>query len=1155
MVGLIALCAVLLPLVFRGPRLAWALGKALPPMQGEIHLGGGRLGVGALFSLALGRPTSLVLQDLRVLDPEGVEVFWAADLRAALAVERAPLRIVIHDLRPGVSRWRLARMRTRGGIGFLAAFVPRGRRPELAPPGRPAPPVERERPVRPEGATRPPGEPRLQFAIASAHLDGTRATFDFPGWGLDLQDIRATGSFWAGLRGDGRPPIGFEVRDIHARGGGGLRIGAGRQAAQVPFDKARLHWIGTPSHAPADLLLLVSGATTGRSRLSGRAQFVSLFASRRALTAAPGLPRPGMEIDADWEEAADALDALVKQRGLRGVAVAGEGAHVEVRVRGPFRQLQGRFEAEKLDLTVAGFRLRDLALDLGLRTSPLRVGLDRLSFKSPGGGGIEAYGVFSGSGNARLRMQVDRLATGALVPPYLRPLVGGTAQGWLAARADIPRQSFVLEGMELTLERDRRGPLPRTIRLFTGAPSGAATTGDVLHGSLEGVRYQRGTLSVRRAAASAFGAQVAASLALHTRGLDRDGKTPHLEFGFDARNLDLRKALPRFPVSGRLSMSARASGPLDDLTAHLRFLPPGRLTVFDQPYGLPPQVDLRVRGDLLVLSPFSLAPPGGGQLTVAGKLVFDREVELDLDLRDHRLDRLPVLARRMVGVAGDVSASLRLRGRPEEPRLSGTLDLDAREVPLTALLPGVPGLDRAGLRLAGGFELAVSRRKPMQIGAEIRDLQLAYGCSGARRPVRAGSCVRFQNSGPMRLRSVGGMRRIELDRTRLRTAGSDFSLAGRLSEGDLDARLEGRFAVGLFEPFYRRWPVSVAGTIGAALHVGGSTRAPRVEGTLRVAEPLVVRHRSGRIELQMVEGELALRGGRLFASGVQLLGHGVRLRLDGEAPGGRADPDSPLRLRLGGEIDTALLARSFPEVVTRASGTVRLDGKLEGSLAAPRLDGQVEIGALSARLRQRDLEITVQPARIEVRENRVTLSGLTVDTRPGGRLVVGPPGAPAQLEILKLVPFVMGQVRLPVAGRGLNVALPWLTLQQGAFDVILQGDADQGPIWLKGRAEVGAGRYWPLRGPRTGGAGGNAAARVQRRLPRSMRPASLPIQLDLQVVGDGQRFVIDPGWLPDLHLDLDVRIGGTAARPRVVWDADPRGLWTRFVMMIYRWVS
>jgi hypothetical protein len=414
--------------------------------------------------------------------------------------------------------------------------------------------------------------------------------------------------------------------------------------------------------------------------------------------------------------------------------------------------------------------------------------------------------------------------------------------------------------------------------------------------------------------------------------------------------------------------------------------------------------------------------------------------------------------------------------------------------------------------------------------------------------------VRFENGTPLRIRSRGGLDLVELERTRLRSGESDIAVAGKLAAGQLDAQVEGRLAVGLFAPLYRRSQLALQGVVQAALQARGPARAPRLGGTLEVLEPLVARHRSGRIELRVTEGMLTLDEHRLRASGLVLSGHGLKLRLDGDLPAGRgANRDSPFRLLLAGELDAAVLARSFPEVVASASGRLEVQGRLEGTLADPHLDGEATFGALAARLHTRGLQIFVHPGRLQARQNLITAEALTVDVTPGGRLILGPPGRPVRVQLAQLVPFVLGELQLPVVGRNLHLDLPWLTLEQGALDVDLRGDASQGPLRLTGRVELGAGRYRPARQPRPGP--GSPVARVARRLPRSMRPATLPVLLDVQVVSNGERFVIDPGWLPDLHFGLDVQVRGTAVRPQVKWEAAPRGLYSRLVLLLYRLFS
>ena len=63
------------------------------------------------------------------------------------------------------------------------------------------------------------------------------------------------------------------------------------------------------------------------------------------------------------------------------------------------------------------------------------------------------------------------------------------------------------------------------------------------------------------------------------------------------------------------------------------------------------------------------------------------------------------------------------------------------------------------------------------------------------------------------------------------------------------------------------------------------------------------------------------------------------------------------------------------------------------------------------------------------------------------------------------------------------------------------------------------------------------------------------MKLDLRVQSDGQRFVVDPGWLPNLHLGLDVRVGGTLAKPAVLWDAEGKGAYSRFALFLFKLFS
>ena len=65
----------------------------------------------------------------------------------------------------------------------------------------------------------------------------------------------------------------------------------------------------------------------------------------------------------------------------------------------------------------------------------------------------------------------------------------------------------------------------------------------------------------------------------------------------------------------------------------------------------------------------------------------------------------------------------------------------------------------------------------------------------------------------------------------------------------------------------------------------------------------------------------------------------------------------------------------------------------------------------------------------------------------------------------------------------------------------------------------------------------------------------LPVALDVRVKSNGNRFVIDPGWLPDLHMDLDLQLTGSSDRPKLSWQADAKGIYSTIALFLYRLLS
>ena len=139
---------------------------------------------------------------------------------------------------------------------------------------------------------------------------------------------------------------------------------------------------------------------------------------------------------------------------------------------------------------------------------------------------------------------------------------------------------------------------------------------------------------------------------------------------------------------------------------------------------------------------------------------------------------------------------------------------------------------------------------------------------------------------------------------------------------------------------------------------------------------------------------------------------------------------------------------------------------------------------MDLKLRYRDTRVLVRSGRLQASGRRLQLDRLVADLFPGGQVVLGPAGRPAEVEVLHLVPPTFGQVSLPARGERLQLESPWLSLSDGRFDVQLAGDGDSVGRWCSAaRATSLAGELRPRRQPRAGGAS-RIAGRSRRRFAR-----------------------------------------------------------------------
>jgi translocation and assembly module TamB len=139
--------------------------------------------------------------------------------------------------------------------------------------------------------------------------------------------------------------------------------------------------------------------------------------------------------------------------------------------------------------------------------------------------------------------------------------------------------------------------------------------------------------------------------------------------------------------------------------------------------------------------------------------------------------------------------------------------------------------------------------------------------------------------------------------------------------------------------------LGVAGDVGLAMQVGGTSKAPTLSGVARLADG-----RFGDFHAPLVEGVVKYADRRLDANldlwrtGENILQVEAHLPLDLAFKGAKERrPDGPISVRAHTDsVDLGILEAVTP-AVTQVHGTLGADVQVEGTWAAPRLAGKIDV--------------------------------------------------------------------------------------------------------------------------------------------------------------------------------------------------------------------
>jgi autotransporter translocation and assembly factor TamB len=733
--GLLVVGLAAATVLLQGPRLARLVGGFLPTFAGKLEVAGISWQPRLFMDLLRDRPTPIVVEGLRITDPEGVDVLRAPRLELKVRPRAAiGLKIYLSDVKLGQgSYWRFAKMKTRDEIGFLQWF--RIKEDEDAP--RPPPPPKQE-----------PDEGGFVFQIVNADLDGLTAEFDFPGaWGLVLRDVKSPASLL--IEGSF---VGWDAAGLVARKGGSLTI----LTDVLPFDRVEVTRVATTRAWPDNIFLDVAAAHTGRARLTAKGMFTGIY----GYGVPPGAPGPpsGIDLRAHISDAADALAAVAAGRNIAGLRIAGEAASVDAHLHDAFERLKIDGRIAGLDVSYDSYQARRLgmefALDLG---EPMSVVVSRLGFEAPGGGALALEASLRGT-RADARLRFNRLTTDSYLPAGLRKLGAGVLHGGFRVSADLATKALELEGMNLSLRRRFSAGAPRSITVLGQARASrdaASTRGVVIKvpgatvtaSGRFGLAHQvlglglravasdlprllatlgvppyarsadlavdvggtvtapegKGTVTVRgiglpglppigvlaaafslqggtarldSLTADAFGGQLRArgSARLWNGTLARMLKQPVIELRLDGRQIELATLVAGGAISGRVDVQASVEGPLDAWRADVRLPPGAELVVLGQRWRLD-GIELFADARGAEVRAARLRGPGSGRVELRGRLAYAGEMQWDVSVVDLPLAALPGVADAGVAAEGRLSLQLAMLGTVARPQLRGVLQL------------------------------------------------------------------------------------------------------------------------------------------------------------------------------------------------------------------------------------------------------------------------------------------------------------------------------------------------------------------------------------------------------------------------------------------------------------------------------------------------
>ena len=1266
-IGLVALISVVLAgavLFVQGPRLAAIVNGVLPPMKGRLHFDSIRWQPRLLVDLITDQATPMVVEGLKITDPEGTTVLDAPNL--GVSVRLGTLigggGIILSDLKVGPkSVWLFAKMKKEKGIGFLSSFDPKNPTPPPPPP--------------PPGAKK--GKPFV-FQIVNADLNGFRAIFDFPGvWGLDLRDIHSPAS----LLVDGEGFVGWDVVGLQARQGGYLRV----MTEELPFDSVVVDRVATTREWPDDIFLDLKMARTGKSELVGRGFFTGIYGANSV---------GGIKIHAEFDHATDALTAVAKPHGISGLRLSGDNAKVVGDLWDPYDTLKIKAAISNLDAAYDTYQAKQIALKAGILFAPteptMTITVDELSLGSPSGGRFTT-GVTMAGDAVTANLDFDHFGTEDYLPDSLKKLAAGKVQGHMGVDANIGKNKSV-EVKKLDVRYDRsfkQNGIPSTVRIRGQAKASAeaastsgirieipgataeikgkallakklvevalrvsasdlpkllasakapplaqtATVSVDVSGSIDrpdaqgqidvrgigggktgippidkfqtGFSLHNGTLNIQSLQAGIAGGHIegAGSAKLFEQNVGKLLAAPVLDFRIDGKQISLQELIAGGVVAGQVSFSLAASGTAKKPKIHFKVPAGATVEVMGQPWLLE-GVDVEIDKDALVVKLCHVSAKAGGDIRVEGRVdlrkkplglnwhirILDLSIaailaaakvdapvsgRLDIELRVDGTVTAPVVAGNIalsrvrafgidfgkaaialtptpaggVTVTGDLFERFRLDGTANygPHGLGATAQLSFDNLHLEDLLQALKAADIAAA-LSGRVKIDI---KPNQLPAVdllitqidasiVRAMEQEDGSTAKER-------IWLRNANNLHVAT--DTENVTVDQARLLTPGGEFTLSaqvhpltdgkGEVIDQAIKADFGGKLDLELLQPLLGGKFASLGGGVGLEVHAAGSVNKPELTGQVAIVRPVRAEARDFDQVVLIPSGSVRLTPTFVALENLAVSIGDATMRVGGKVNLGPGFTPESLAVTADGDVNANLLETVAPGAVSDVSGHASISASVSGTLDNPQIAAHINLGEIDMRLRGVSRRVAVKSGAVDLSTHELLLHDVRVLLDDEGELLIGKKGVrPGRVKIRALRPeFVWESIDLPLAGNRIAYRDDGVQVDDLSLNMELKGTPDAG-LTLGGDVRLISGRYVQdfnvrelVLSPRIN--------ESSRRPAWEGQPMLRDLELALRVRTEGDGFVVQNNLAPEIHVLIDLGIGGTLSAPAISGEIRP----------------